>query len=517
MTVPAALPPATAVAVVGAGTMGAGIAQIAALAGHRVQLHDARMGAADAAKAGIADALGKLVAKGRLDGVVVAAALARIETVVTLPDACVVGLVIEAIVEDLDAKRELFARLESIVAPQCVLASNTSSLSITALASGLEHPGRVVGMHFFNPVPLLPLVEVVSGLATDPAVAATIHATAAAWGKSPVHAASTPGFIVNRCARPFYGEALRLIGERAAEPATIDAVIREAGGFRMGPFELMDLIGHDVNYAVTKSVWEAFYQDPRYTPSARQRELVAAGFLGRKSGRGFYVYGAGVAAPEPQTEPPRERPAQIHVHGEPGIAAALVARMAASGVRVERAAADARFGPGAMRVPGPGGEAWLALSDGRTATARAAAAGVSDLMVFDLALDYANATRLAAARADGCAEGALGRAVGALQAAGLAVSLLDDSPGLVVLRTVASLANEAADALVQGVADAAAVDLAMMKGVSYPRGPLAWADAIGTAAVRDVLANLAAHYGDGRYRVSPLIARRATDGRPLHG
>jgi 3-hydroxybutyryl-CoA dehydrogenase len=372
-------------------------------------------------------------------------------------------------------------------------------------------------MHFFNPVPLMPLVEVISGLATDPRAAQSVFATAAAWGKTPVHAASTPGFIVNRCARPFYGEALRLLAERAAEPATIDAVMREAGGFRMGPFELMDLIGHDVNFAVTCSVWEASFRDPRYTPSALQGELVAAGFLGRKSGRGFYAYAPGVERPAPATEPDGPRPARVVVHGDPGLAAPLVARIAAAGIAVERAAPDARFQGCALRVGGAGGDAWLVASDGRTATATAAASATRDLLVFDLALDYASATRLAVARADCCGDAAAAAVTGALQAAGLAVSRVDDVPGLVVLRTVAMLANEAADALVQGVADAVAVDLAMEKGVGYPRGPLAWADAIGVGAVRDVLAHLASHYGEDRYRTSPLIARRALVGRSLHG
>jgi len=513
----AAMPPGSTVAVIGAGTMGAGIAQLAAVSGHRVQLHDTRFGAADAAKKGIAETLGKLVAKGRLAAADAEAAVGRIATVVTLADSCVAQLVVEAVVEDLAAKRELFASLENVVTPECVLASNTSSFSITALASGCRHPGRVAGMHFFNPAPLMPLVEIVTGLATSPAVVETLCATALAWGKTPVRAASTPGFIVNRCARPFYAEGLRLLAERAADPVTLDAVIREAGGFRMGPFELIDLIGLDVNLAVTTSIWNAYFHDPRYAPSVLQQERVDAGFLGRKTGRGFYDYAPGAAKPAPRTEPPQPAPVRVTAHGELGNAAGLADRFAAGGVTVERARADSRFPGGAIHVPGTAGGMWLALSDGRTATARVADTGVRDLVLFDLALDYAAAPRLAVARADTCGDGAYAAAVGALQAAGIAVSRLDDVAGLAVLRIVAMLANEAAEAVVQGVATADAIDLAMQKGVNYPRGPLAWADALGAGTVREALANMAAHYGEDRYRTSPLVARRAATGGTLRG
>ncbi len=512
-----ALPVDSIVAVVGAGAMGAGIAQIAAVHGHRVQLHDTRLGAGDAAKKGIADALDKLVAKERMSRPDADAAVARIATVVALPDVCVAHLVIEAIVENLDAKRELLERIGNVVTPECILASNTSSLSITALAAGMKHPDRVVGMHFFNPAPLMPLVEVVSGLATSSTVAEATFATALAWGKTPVHAASTPGFIVNRCARPFYGEGLRLLAERAADPATLDAVIREAGGFRMGPFELIDLIGLDVNLAVTKSVWDAYFHDPRYAPSVLQQERVAAGYLGRKSGRGFHDYAPGAANPPPRTEAMQPAPVQVTVHGELGNAGQLAARIAAGGVKLEHARADSRFPGGAIHVPGIAGGVWLALTDGRTATRRVIDAGVRDLVLFDLALDFSTATRLAVARADTCGEAAYVSAIGALQAAGVAVSRLDDVAGLAVLRIVAMLANEAAEAVVQGVASPEAIDMAMEKGVNYPRGPLAWADAIGVGTIRDALANLAAHYGEDRYRISPLVARRAATGARLRG
>ena len=513
----AALTASTTVAVIGAGAMGAGIAQVAALAGHRVQLHDARFGAADAAKTGIANTLAKQAAKGRLSQADADVAVGRITTVVTLPDACIAQLVIEAIVEDAAAKRELFVRLENVVAPECIFATNTSSLSITELAAGLAHPGRVVGMHFFNPAPVMPLVEVVSGLATSASVAETIYATAVAWGKSPVHAASTPGFIVNRCARPFYGEGLRLLAEGAADVVTLDAVLREAGGFRMGPFELMDMIGLDVNFAVTKSVWEGFFCDPRYAPSMRQQELVAAGWLGRKSGRGFYDYAPQAVKQVPRSEPAQPAPAKVTAHGDLGNASPLVDRIAAAGVPIERARADSRFPGGALHIAGKAGGAWLALTDGRTATSRVVACGVRDLVLFDLAHDYTTASRLAVARADSCSDDAWASAIGTLAAAGIAVSRVDDVAGLVVMRIVCSLANEAAEAAVQRVATPASIDLAMRQGVNYPRGPLAWGDAIGAAMIRDVLASLAAHYGEDRYRISPLVMRRATTGGTLIG
>ena len=505
-----ALPTEKLVAVVGAGAMGAGIAQVAAAAGHRVRLLDARPGAAATAVAGLCATFDKLAAKGKLSAEAATAAKARLLPASELADLADAGLVIEAIVEDLAAKQKLFSELESIVAADCLFASNTSSISITAIGAALQNPGRLAGLHFFNPAPLMALVEVISGLATDPAVADTLYASAAAWGKQPVRARSTPGFIVNRVARPYYGEGLRLLYEGAADCATLDAVLREAGGFRMGPFELIDLIGLDVNFAVSKSVWAAFFNDPRFTPSLIQQEMVSAGFLGRKSGRGFYTYGESTASVQAQSAAPCPVPHGIRIYGETPLAAALAARLQANGLKIEHSSAS----PDDRIAEADG--ASLFLTDGRSASQRAAESGIANTVLLDLALDYRTATRLAVAAAAQCSPAAVKAASGLLQAAGFAVSQLADVPGLAVMRTVCMLANEGADAVYQQVCSAAAVDQAMQLGTNYPRGPLAWADAIGLPLVRQVLANLAASYGEDRYRISPLLAQQVHSGKNFH-
>lgn len=502
-----ALPQTSLVAVIGAGAMGAGIAQVAAQAGHPVRLYDNRPGAAAQAVDGIDRQLGRLVEKGKLDAAERQAIVARLQPAEALEALADARLVIEAIVENLEIKRALLQQLEALCSPTCILASNTSSLSITALAAGLAHPGRVIGLHFFNPAPLMALVEVVSGLASDPALADALYATARAWGKQPVHTRSTPGFIVNRVARPFYAESLRLLQEGAADCATLDALMREAGGFRMGAFELTDLIGHDVNYAVTCSVFDAYYGDFRFQPSLIQKELVDAGRLGRKSGRGFYDYAEGAQRPTPAALSSEQTVDGCVVEGHLGVAEPLVARLQAAGLAVTR-----RDGAGLLRV----GDAVLALSDGRLASQRAREDGLANLVLLDLALDYAEASRLGIAWAAGTSALARDQAVALLQRAGITATPLADIPGLAVLRTVAMLANEGADAVLQGVGSAADIDLAMRAGVNYPKGPLAWADAIGLAALLRTLDNLQAAYGEARYRPSLLLRRHVAEGRTFH-
>lgn len=510
------------IAVVGTGTMGQGIAQVALLAGHRVRLHDVAPGRATDAAEAIGKRLDRLVEKGRLTEAERADAAHRLHPVGPGSDPGTGGLdeladaqlVVEAILEELGAKQQLFTALEEIVSEECLLATNTSSLSVTAIAGALRRPGRFVGLHFFNPAPLLPLVEVVSGFATDEEAATRAVELAAAWGKTPVRCADTPGFIVNRVARPFYAEAFRLYEEQAASPATIDAVLRESGGFRMGPFELTDLIGQDVNEAVTRGVWEALFHDVKFTPSLAQHRLVQSGRLGRKSGHGWYDHSGATAAARgatdqahsvetPHTAAPCPAPSKVTRYGDLGPASALLQLLAEADITVEDAGggrpADAP-GPYGGHLALPGG-ATLRLADGSLPRDRE--------IHFDLALDYHTATRIALAPADGASRADVAEAIGLFQAVDKRVSVIDAVPGMIVARTVAMLADLATDAVGRGVASAEDVDTAMRLGVNYPQGPLRWRDALGADWVVAVLRELHTDCPTGRYASARALRRRS--------
>jgi 3-hydroxybutyryl-CoA dehydrogenase len=485
------------VAVVGTGTMGQGIAQVALVAGHHVRLYDAAPGRAREAADAIGARLDRLVEKDRLTAADRDAARARLMAAEHLTDLADCTLVVEAVLERLDVKQQLFRELEDIVVEDCLLATNTSSLSVTAIAGALRHPGRFVGLHFFNPAPLLPLVEVVSGFATDVSSATRAYETARAWGKTPVACADTPGFIVNRIARPFYAEAFAVYEAQGAEPATIDAVMRECGGFKMGPFELTDLIGQDVNESVTHSVWRAFFQDVRFTPSLAQQRLVESGRLGRKSGQGWYDYTDAAERDEPHTAEPAQAPAYVVAEGDLGPASELLALIREAGIPVREDEED----HGTRLVMPSGGQ--LALADGQTSVE------FRDVVYFDLALDYRRATRIALSASQDTSQQTLAEAVGLFQALGKDVSVIGDVPGMIVARTVARIVDLAHDAVAKGVATQEDIDTAMRLGVNYPLGPFEWSRRLGRNWAYSLLDDLHLRDPSGRYAPSLALYRHA--------
>lgn len=484
------------VGVVGGGAMGAGIAQVAAAAGHPVVVLEVDAARAARAVEAVEHGLHRWVERGRL------AEGAAGPVTATTDDGDLAGcaLLVEAVAEDLALKQALLRRLEPVVGADCVLATNTSSLSIDAIAAGLEDPSRLVGMHFFNPAPVMALVEVVSGLRTSVAAADLVEATARAWGKTPVRCASSPGFLVNRVARGFYSEPLRVVEETALAPYVVDALFREAGGFRLGPFEVVDLIGNDVNAAVTASVWQATGLDPRYRPSALQQQYVDAGWLGRKTGRGFHDHSAPATPSVAADIRAALAPPDAFAVGPDCPLRPLLGRTGAA------LADDNVLGRWAVL---PGG-ALLGLTDGDLAVAHAARQG-RDVVLLDLAQEWAATARVGATATS---PAALDAARDLLAAAGVALTPLPDTPGLLLARTLALLVDEAAALAARGTG-AEQVDTAVRLGLGYPLGPLAWGDRVGAAWLVALLDRLEALMPGGRFRACTPLRRAALTGTPL--
>ena len=481
--------------VVGAGTMGRGIAQVLAQCGARTLVYDAQPGAAKKARESISLALAKLAERGRLDAAAAQAAVARIEVAESLDAFAPCQVVVEAIVEDLDVKRGLFTQLESIVGPDCILASNTSSLSVTAMGAACKRPQRVAGYHFFNPVPLMKIVEVVDGVLTEPWATDALAALAKRFGHTPVRCKDTPGFVVNHAGRAFVPEALRILAEGIADFATIDRILVDAAGFRLGPFALLDLIGLDVSHAVMKSMYHQYYEEPKYRPSFLAEPRVAAGLFGRKSGRGWYQYGkdgtlqAIADAPIPEAKP-------RGVWAVPELTD-LVAKLNAPLTSKDEASVC------------------LVAPLGKDATTSALEHGLDPARTVAVDPLFGFAKRRTLMTTPATRPEARDAAHALLAADGTPVSVIKDSPGFVAQRAVAHIVNVGCDIAQMRIAAPEDLDRAVTLGLNYPRGPLAMGDAFGAARILEVLEAMHAFYQEPRYRPSPWLRRRARLGLSL--
>jgi 3-hydroxybutyryl-CoA dehydrogenase len=511
------------VGVVGAGTMGGGIAQLAVLAGARTLLHDPVPEALERGAAAVRANLAKGAERGRWSAAEAEAASARLEPSRTLEALAPCELIIEAAPERLELKHELFTRLAEVVAPDCVLASNTSSIPITAIAGAVERPERVVGMHFFNPAPLMRLLEVIAGEDSGEAALASARALGAAMGKIVIDAADGPGFLVNRAYRPFSLESLRLVTERIATIEQVDRIARLGGGFRMGPFELMDLVGVDVGFDVSRSFHELSFGEPRWRPSPLTARMVAAGRTGRKAGRGYYDYRDGPHRPEDPAAPPRaELPRApggpvVVIAGEIPLAHLLIERAEDAGWDTRTPAeADGEVpflildcGAAAEDPPLQGGPQAICLHDGSLAAVDPGGAAVG----FHALPPLEPGGLVELTRGPDSLEAAATAAERFFATLGLHTEWVGDAPGLVLGRIVCQLVNEAAFAVGEGVGTPADLDAGMVHGLNHPRGPLAWGDQIGLDHVLSVLDALSDEYREDRYRAAPLLRRLVLSGR----
>jgi 3-hydroxybutyryl-CoA dehydrogenase len=491
------------IGIVGAGAMGRGIAQIALLSGHSVYLYDNSDAAVEAADAALRATFATLVDKGRLEVAVSESALGRLKRSKFLVDLQGCDLVIEAIVERLEIKQELFRQLEEIVSAKCILASNTSSLSITAIAAACAHPQRIFGFHFFNPVPLMRVVEVIDGLRSAPPVGDALMGLARRMGHTPVRARDMPGFIVNHAGRAMNTEGLRIVQEGVASFADVDAIMREQAGFRMGPFELMDLTGLDVSHPVMESIYHQFYEEPRYRPSPITALRLAGGLLGRKSSQGFYHYrnGAKVIAEVPAVTSTHHGKPSLPVWVSPAHpegSAALNALLQRLGVPQESGAS-------------PSKEALILVTPfGNDASSTAFEQGLDPTRVVavDTMMDLAQSSRRTLMSTPATDISILAAAQAILGADGVPVSVIRDSCGFVAQRMIAAIVNTACDIAQQQIASASDIDSAVRLGLGYPQGPLTLGDKLGAGRILEILRNMLQSSGDPRYRPSPWLVRR---------
>jgi len=494
------------VAIIGAGAMGRGIAQIAAQAGSQVWLFDSQPAATEKAREAVFGQWDKMQEKGRLSPEAVAALKSRLLAASRMQDLAPCDLVIEAIVERLDIKRSLFSELEDVVKDHCVLVTNTSSLSVTAIAATLKRPAQFAGYHFFNPVPLMKVVEVIAGIRTSSGVCDQLTAYAKQMGHTPVLAQDTPGFIVNHAGRGYGTEALRIVNEGVADFATIDRILRDQAGFKLGPFELFDLTALDVSHPVMESIYNQYYQEPRYRPSVLTAQRLAGGLLGKKVGEGFYNYVDGKAqipaeppVPQVQDMPP------VWVSPRATRRLALLQLLKDLGATIESGASPS---PAALSLVAPlGFDITTVAVVERLDPARTV--GI-DMLMEDAATQRRVVATNPATRRD------MRDAAHALFARdGKAVSVIRDSGGFVTQRVVGHIVNIASDMCQQNVCTPQDLETAVTLGLGYPVGPLAWGDKLGPTNVLEVLLNMQTVYGDTRYRPSPWLRRRGALGLSL--
>ncbi|MBA3580997.1 MAG: 3-hydroxyacyl-CoA dehydrogenase [Gammaproteobacteria bacterium] len=487
------------VGVIGAGAMGRGIVQILVQANVTVRLYDVSADAVKEAANFVEKMIQRAADKGVLTAEQASSAIARIQPASNTQALHDCHLIIEAIVERLDVKQNLFKELESIVSADCILASNTSSLSITSIAAGCQHPARVAGLHFFNPVPLMKLVEIIPGVKTNNVVVENLMTLVKHVGHTPVHATDTPGFLVNHAGRAYGPEALRIVSEGIAEFHEIDNIMREAAGFRMGPFELFDLTGLDVSLSVMESIYKQYYEEPRYRPTYIAQQRVTAGLLGRKTGEGFYLYKDNEQQRPAEKSAPTLLPKSIWLSEMDDEARNIINELAKKAkVVIEKGDAPSN---NALIIIAP-------IGQDATTTAIEHSLDANHVVAIDTLFGLSKGRRTLmttpitkveyrdAAHAFFAYDGAQ-------------VTVINDSPGFIAQRIVAMIINVACEIAQQKIATPADIDIAIKTALAYPQGPLSWGDALGAATILQILEGLESFYGDPRYRPSAWLSRRA--------